>query len=206
MYSNAGVGISISEEDSLNAGQIAAQNALNSSNIKTPLFALLFSTSKHDPYKLVEGVTQVLGTECKIFGGYCFGIFTHTVLSTAGFEVGIIVIESDNIRLNYFQASPLPSNEFEVGKILGQQIKGAGLLSDSSILLFYDSLHHTIDGNPRLNMASPMLRGISEFIESWPAIAGMGVMGDAQFLPSYQWFESKVFRKRSINPVLSLNT
>jgi hypothetical protein len=109
MNSNASVGISISEEDSLKAGQIVAQNALNSSNIKTPLFALLFSTSKHDPYKLVEGVTLVLGTECKIFGGYCFGIFTHTVLSTAGFEVGIIVIESDNIRLNYFYLISLKS-------------------------------------------------------------------------------------------------
>lgn len=198
MYSNSGVGVSISEEDSLKAGKIAAQNALDSSNIKTPLFALLFSTSKHDPYKLVEGVNSVLGTECKIFGGYCFGIFTHSVLSTAGFEVGIIVIESDNIRLNYFLASPLPNNEFEVGKSLGKQIKEAGLLTDSSILLFYDSLHHTIDGKPRLNMASPMLHGISEVIESWPAIAGMGVMGDAQFLPSYQWFESKVFQQSAI--------
>lgn len=197
MPSLVGVGSSHEIQDSFAAGAAAAKQAVEKGKITRPLFALLFSTSRHDPHKLREGVRSVLGPACRLFGGYAVGVITHDHLSYDGHEVGIAVVQSDTARLNAFLESPLPGNELEIGRKLGRRMAAAELGADPSLLLFYDTVNYA-SGEPRLNLATPLLAGIGEHLKEWPHLAGMGMIGDMQLQPTFQWFEDGVHQQSAM--------
>jgi hypothetical protein len=188
---------STTHHDSRAAGLAVAQSALAA--CPRPNLALLFCTAQHDPHKLHAAVRETLGPQCLIVGGSAVGVITHEALSYDGDEVGLALMQSDSARIDAFIETGLPQNEFAVGQKLGQDLKPS-LASDSSLLLFYDSINH-LTGQPLLNMGTPLLKGIEAAIKSWPAqgsVAGMGVLGDMQLHPSHQFFDANVAQQSAI--------
>lgn len=186
----AGVGRS-ENPDSRAAGIEAARMALERGGVERPDLALLFSTSKQDAVKLRDGVREVIGPNARLLGGAAVGIITNDFLSYDGCEVGIAVLSSDRFRADLFIETGLAGGEKAAGERLGRKIAAARLPPDGSLLLFYDSIHRA-SGNVRMNMATPLIEGMSEHIPSWPAVAGMGMLGDMQLNPTYQWFDDRV--------------
>ena len=141
-----------------------------------------------------DGVREVVGAHCKIVGGFAVGIITREAASYDGYEVGVALIEGTGFEFDTFTESGLPGAEGEVGELLGQRLAAAEAADDSSILLFYDTVHH-VDGQPRLNMATPLLQGIARSLATQPRLAGMGMLGDMQLQPTWQFCDDAVLQQ-----------
>ena len=192
MATQVGVGYS-EQQDSHAAGVEAARRAMSQAGMPSDgraAFALLFSTGRHNPHKLRDGVREVLGSTCRLYGGYAVGIITHDSLSYDGYEVGIAVFASDTMKLDALLELQLAGNEANVGGRLGARL-ARNLGDDSNLILLYDSVKSTPAG-PRLNMATPLLKAMSTHLDAWPNLAGMGAIGDMQLQPTFQWFDQQV--------------
>ncbi|MEX2214258.1 MAG: FIST N-terminal domain-containing protein [Phycisphaeraceae bacterium] len=190
MGSKAGVGFS-DQTDSLAAGAEAAKQAMASAGLTRGDAALLFSTGRHNPHKLRDGVRSVIGPTCRLFGGYGVGIITHDHLAYDGHEVGIVIIQSDTWKIDAVIETGLPGNERATGQRLGEKLVAGGLHPDDDLVLLYDSVN-VAKGQPRLNMATPLMAGMSQHVKQWPDTAGMGMIGDMQLQPTYQWFDDRI--------------
>jgi small ligand-binding sensory domain FIST len=135
-------------------------------------------------------VRAVAGTT-PVYGGYATGIITHQALSYDGHEVAVAAISSDTFKLTAFLETGLVNNELAVGEALGRRAAAANLPSGSSSIILYDSVNPQ-PGHSTLNLATPLIEGISRHIRHWGPVAGMGMIGDMQLHPTYQWFEHRV--------------
>jgi hypothetical protein len=206
MSTQVGVGF-CSNAVSKDAAFTAGREALANAGISSADFAIAFATGKHDPHAIMAGFREALGPDARIYGGSAFGLITNTKLSFGGAEVGLAVFKSDSIRLDAFVQGGLDCGESEVGRLLGQEIQNAHLEPDSSMFLFYDSVKTPARGAPPvLNMATPLIGGVSESIGTWPRVAGGGFFADAGLeLPTYQWFEKTVLQQSAMALCLSGN-
>ncbi len=200
MATQVGVGFS-DVQDSRTAGAEAASVALAKAGIAGPVtgrasFALLFSTGRHDPRKLRDGVREVLGPTCRVYGGFGVGIITHDHLSYDGYEVGLALFASDTLKLDALLELQLAGNEASVGARLGARL-ARNLREDSNLILLYDSVKPTPAG-PRLNMATPLLKAMSAHLDAWPNLAGMGTIGDMQLQPTFQWYDQQVVEQSAM--------
>lgn len=196
MSTQIGVGFS-DLSDSRAAGISAAQSALANAGTTRADFALLFSTGKHDPQRLSDGVRETLGAGCRIFGGYGVGIITRDHLAYDGFEVGIAVFCSDSLKLHAFVETGLANQESATGEKLGSQLAAANLPADASLLLFYDTVNLT-SGSLQLNMATALVAGMAKHLPQWPVMAGMGMLGDMQLHETFQWFDGRVLQQSAM--------
>jgi hypothetical protein len=201
MTTTVGVGYS-DLSDSHRAGMAAARMAMQGTAIDRADLVLLFSTGKHDPARLSAGVREVVGPGARLMGGYAVGIITHDFLSYDGSEVGIAVFSSDTAKVDMFLETGLNDNEAATGEALGRQIASAGVPEDASILLFYDTVN-LVSGTFKMNMATPIVQGMSRCIGSWPSVAGMGMIGDMQLQPTWQWFDDRVEQQSAMALMLS---
>ncbi len=201
MTTKAGVGHS-DLSDSYGAGAAAARMAMQSAAIERADLVLLFSTSKHDPVRLRDGVREVVGPNARLMGGYAVGIITHDFLSYDGSEVGVAVLSSDTARIDMFIESGLNDNEPAAGEALGRQIARHGIPVDASLILLYDTVN-LVSGTFKMNMATPLVQGMSRCIETWPSVAGMGMIGDMQLQPTWQWFDDRVEQQAAMALMLS---
>jgi hypothetical protein len=203
MATKAGVGFSENPR-SREAGVEAALAATQQAGIESPRAAtrqagsaacdlvILFATSKHDPVLLSEGVRSVVGPKARLFGGSAVGIITAEHLGYEGFQVGVAVVQSDSLQVDMYIEGGLPDNEHNVGVKLGQQISSRHRTDDSNILLLYDLVKRQMSEGLSLNMATPLIAGMSEGLGTWPAAAGGGLTGDMQFHLSFQWFDDRI--------------
>jgi len=211
------VGVGFSDlKDSREAGIAAAREALiNAAFTQTttevgaergafvgltptrPAFVLLFSTGRHDPQRLVDGVREVL--HVPVFGGYGVGIITNEHLGYDGHEVGLALFTTDKTQAHAVIAPQINGREAEAGASIGATLALLNLGTDDSVLLLYDSVHH-VDGQPRLNMATPMIDAIGKQLggRGWPRVAGMGMIGDMQLNPTHQWYDGKVVQQSAM--------
>ena len=193
MSSSAGVGYS-EKIDSVEAGTEAARAAMDQAGSSSCDLAMLFSTSRHDPGKLAQAVRSVIGEKARLIGGYAIGIATADRLGYDGFQVGVAVIRSDSVRFSQFIAKGLPDNEYGVGLDLGGQVAAATDREAANLLLMYDA----VKGPPlegmvfNLNLATPLVQGMTEALGEWPPVAGVGMLGDWQGSPTYQWFDDRI--------------
>jgi hypothetical protein len=199
--SRFGVGFS-DETNSREAGERAARAALEEARLERADVALLFSTSRHDPKALHEGVRAVVGPAARLLGGYGVGIITNTQLAYDGYQVGVAVLASDEIEAHLFMETGLAGNEEGVGRALGRQLAGVAFSGPPNILLLYDSVNRS-GGSFQLNMATPLLRGMRESLPAWPPLAGAGLVGDMQCQPTYQWFDDQILQQAALALVLS---
>ncbi len=204
MASKAGVGFSENPK-SKEAGVEAAKAAMGEAGIENCDLAMMFSTSKHDPAQLRDGVRSVIGPHARLIGGYSNGIITNDKLGYDGFEMGVAVLSSDTVRVDMFVEGGLVNNEFNVGAALGNQVKGKDYLGKPNILLMYDFVKEKPPEGMswNINWATPLLEGMGQSLGDWPPAAGLAMMGDWQSSPTYQWFDDRIERHTAMALVLS---
>jgi hypothetical protein len=199
MTTKAGAGYSENPK-SRDAGIEAATSAMKDAGVDECDLALLYSTSKHDPVVLRDGVRSVIGNNARLAGGYAIGTFTRDHLGYEGFQVGVAVFRSDTVRVDMFIEKGLPDNEFNVGKALGLQINSKQYVGTPNIVFMYDS----IKGKPpegvafNMNLGTPLIEGMGRSLGKWPPAAGVGMFGDWQSNPTYQWFDNRIEQQSAL--------
>jgi len=167
--------------------------------------AIMYSTSKHDPAQLRDGVRSAIGPEARLIGGYSIGTITKDRLGYEGYQMGVAVMSSDSAKVDMFIEAGLPDNEFNVGVALGRQIKRQVYTETPNILLMYDSIRAKPPEGMvfSLNLVTPLIEGMGQSLRTWPPAAGVGMMGDMQGTPTYQWFDDRIERHAAMALVLS---
>ena len=200
------VGVGYSENpDSKKAGIEAAQMAMQEAKIDNCNLAILYATSKQDPVLLSEGVRSVIGSDSRLIGGFAVGIITNYFLAYEGYQVGILVMKTDSISIDMFIEKGLADNEYNTGVALGNQIISKKYQKEPNILLMYDSIKKIVTEGLSLNLATPFLEGMKTSIKKWPSMAGVGMFGDWNWSPTYQWFDNRIEQNTAMALVLSGN-
>jgi len=204
MATKAGVGFSENPK-SREAGAEAARAALAEAGVSECNLAVLFSTSKHDPVQLRDGVRSVIGPSSRLIGGYSIGIITRDRLGYEGYQAGVALFGSDSMKVDMFLERGLPDNEFNVGRALGAQIKSKSYEGTPNILVMYDSIKDKpLEGMVfDMNLATPLIQGMEKSLGIWPPAAGVGMIGDWQSNPTYQWYDDIIERHSALALVLS---
>ncbi|MBN2000428.1 FIST C-terminal domain-containing protein [candidate division KSB1 bacterium] len=200
------VGVGYSENPkSFDAGVEAAKSAVAQAKISRCDLALLFSTSRHDPVQLRDGVRSIIGSGARLIGGYAFGIITNDRLGYDGYQTGIVVFSSDTIQVDMFIEGGLTNNEYNTGLSLGRQIKSKDYVGTPNIILMYDFVRgEPVEGSLfNKNFSTPIIEGIEKSIGTWPPAAGIGLLGDWQVNPTYQWFDDRIEQNTTMALVLS---
>lgn len=168
-----------SELDSDKAAQSLVQETLSKLHEKIPKLAILFYSENHDAQKIVNILSGALN-KIDIVGGTSPGYITNDTLEVEQPYVSLAVLTGDNFNVETFYADRLNEREFEVGLELGEHAKA--FKEESQGILFYDSVKQSVsEGAPALNMATPLLAGISENAFSNMNLAGIGVLADPHF-------------------------
>lgn len=198
----AGVGYSENPK-SKDAGLKAASAAMREAGVDRCDLVIMYSTERHDPTQLRDGVRAIVGPGTKLIGGYSMGIITKDRLGYDGYQVGVAVISSESLKVDMFIEKGLPENEHNVGVALGKQIKSKKYRGAPNILLMYDSIKRSAAEGLALNLATPLIEGMSESLGTWPPAAGVGMMGSMQFNPTFQWFDNRIEQHSAMALVLS---
>lgn len=199
----AGVGHSVNPT-STEAAIEATRAALAQAGTETCDLALMFAASKHEPTQLRDGLRSVAGPATRIAGGNAIGVVTRDYLGYEGFEVGVAVLSAgpdDDIDL--FIEGLLPDNEFEVGLALGKEIRSKEYRGDPSLFLMYDAVKEMATAGYSLNMATPLLEGMGFGLGTWPAMAGIGMIGGMEGDTGHQWFDDRIEQGSAVALVLS---
>ena len=202
MASKVGVGYS-EDATSYEAGAEAARAALLDADLAGCNLVLLFATEKHNPERLRDGVRAVVGSATRLIGGYSMGIITKDRLGYDGYQVGVAVVSSGSVTVDMVIESGLVGNEYQVGVALGEQIKRRHYTGSPNMLLMYDSVIRSAAQGLALNMATPLVEGVSRAIGTWPQAAGVGMMGSMQWNPTFQWFDDRIEQHSAMALVLS---
>jgi hypothetical protein len=192
MATTAGVGFSENPK-SHEAGVEAASAALKEAGVAKCDLAIMFSTGKHDPRQLCDGVRSVIGPTARLIGGCSMGVITRDRLGYLGYQVGVAVVSSDSVKVDMFIEKGLPDREYAAGLALGKQIRSKAYQGEPNILLMYDAgkEQRTTEG-VALNFATPLLDGLGQALKIWPPAAGIGLADDPRFNPTYQWFDDRI--------------
>ena len=202
MTTKAGVGYSETPKSN-EAGAEAAQAAMADGGLDRCDLALLYSTEKHDPAQLRDGVRSVVGSDARLIGGYSMGIITKDRLGYDGYQVGLAAISSDSMEIDMFLQAGLADREYDAGLALGQQIKRKEYAGTPNILVMYDSVKRSVAEGLALNLATPLIEGMSRALGTWPPAAGVGMMGSMQWNPTFQWFDDRIEQNAALALVLS---
>jgi hypothetical protein len=167
MPTRVGVGYS-DDAKSFDAGAEAARAALRGADLGRSVLILLFANEKHDPERLRAGVRSVVGSTPRLIGGYSMGIITNDRLGYDGYQVGVAALSSGSVKIDMFIETGLVGNEHKVGLALGEQIRRAHYSSTPNVLLMYDSVIRSAAQGLALNMATPLIEGMSQKIGDWP--------------------------------------
>jgi hypothetical protein len=204
MATKAGVGFSENPK-SFDAGMEAAKAAMAEVGTSKCNLAIMYSTSKHNPSHLRDGVRSIIGPKARLIGGYSNGIITKDKLGYDGYQMAVAVLSSDTVKVDMFIEGGLDGDELNVGLALGKRLKSQEYRGTPNILLMYDF----VKGKPMEGMtvknafSTPLLEGIGQSLNTWPPAAGFAMMGDWQFSPTYQWFDDRIEQHTAMALVLS---
>ena len=193
----AGVGYS-ELSDSEAAGREAASAAIAQSGTEQVDFVLLFATDKHDPSLVHKAVRSVVGPDAPIVGGSAMGIITADHLGYEGQQVGVAVITSDTVKIDLFSEGDLSDGELAVGRALGRKIKATTFDGEPNLLLLYDIVKRRMSEGLSLNMATPIITGMTETLGAWPRTAGGGMVGSLQGNPGFQLIDDRVEQQKAM--------
>src|SRR5215813_1173466 len=107
MSTRAGVGYS-EKPRSWEAAAEAAAAAMAGASAQRCDLAIIYSTEKHDPVQLRNGLRSVIGPSAHLIGGYAVGIITADRIGYEGHQVGVAVITSDSLQIEMFIEHGLP--------------------------------------------------------------------------------------------------
>src|SRR5260221_6971835 len=156
------------------------------------ILAIVYTTEKQDPAQLRNGLRSVIGEKARLIGGHAVGIIAADRLGYEGHQVGVAVVQSDSLQVEMFIERGLPDNEREVGIALGRQISAREFRGEPNLLLMYDAVKRSAAQGVALNMATPLIEGMSEALGTWPPTAGVGMVGSMQCNPTFQWFDDSI--------------
>lgn len=198
MTSKAGVGFSEST-DSKAAARQAAGSALAQAGGK-PSLVLVYHTAKHDPNRYHEAVREVVGGDALLVGGYAGGIITRDHLGYDGYQSAVAVISSTTVAFDaYLERGLKDRGEHVVGEALGRQVRAAKHGDDLGLIYMYDSIKtFSGAGGANMNIGTYLIEGMTRSLGSWPPAAGMGMIGDIQFNPTFQYFNDQVVQQGAI--------
>ncbi len=174
--------------DTEKAGREAASQAIAKAGRQDPCeLVMLFSTAAHEPEFLRSVVASVFGGQAAIVGGGGIGAITNETFGYCGAQVGLAAVWMDGQDFELFSESGLVDFEEEVGERMGEKLAAAGVTANSPLMMFYDGINRSND-NVRLNLATPMLQGLSRGIGYLPSrLVGAGLQAGFD-CPSYpQW-------------------
>jgi hypothetical protein len=179
------------------AGAEAAREALERAGLDRADLVLAFQTSKHDPHAFHAGVRSVVGEDARLVGGYAAGIITNHRLGYEGHQAGVAVISAPSMRMDVLVEGDLRGRGPEAaGVSLGRRLRDVSFDGDPNLLLFYDAIKENVDDTLHLNMATPLLQGMSEgmgvSLREWPPTSGVGMMGDMQWNETWQFLDGEV--------------
>jgi len=200
----AGVGYS-EKPKSYDAGVEATRAAITEAGVSECELAIMYSTSKHEPTELRDGVRSVIGPNARLIGGYAMGAFTKDQLGYDGYQMAVAVLSSHSMKVDMFIEKGLPDNEYNIGIALGEQVKSKDYVGTPNILLMYDSIKGKAPEGVvfNLNLATPLIEGMRHSLGTWPPAAGVGMLGDLQSNPTYQWFDDRIEQQAAMALVLS---
>jgi hypothetical protein len=198
----AGVGYS-ENPDSETAATDAARAAMERAGVTRCDLALLFSTAKHDPARVLRSVRSVVGPDAKIAGGGAGGVITNDRLGYEGCQVGVAVVASSSVQAHTFIQPGLDSDEFAVGRALGTQISRHPFQGDRNLIVMYESVKASTPDGPVLNMGSPLLEGLGASLGTWPPVIGLGFLGDPRWKPGLQYMGDRLEAQCALAVVLS---
>ncbi|GAA0877248.1 hypothetical protein GCM10009119_02160 [Algoriphagus jejuensis] len=201
--SKFGVGFSDSA-NSLNAGKLAAEAALNQAGLSPEKVQLcfLFCTSRHDPAEFFAGVKFVLGEKTKFFGGFANGTCDNLSLGYDGYETVVGVWGDSTARFDLFVQEGIAFNEYETGKALGAQIVANEYPEGAQMILLFDAVNR-LEGKFRMNYGTPFIKGMNETIGQLPNTIGARMLGDMRFKPTYQWYDQTMTQNAAMALVMS---
>jgi hypothetical protein len=202
MPSRAGVGYS-ENSGSRQAGKEAARAAIADGGLDHCDLVLVYSTEKHDPEQLRDGIRAIVGPKPRLIGGYSAGTITKNRLGYGGFQIGLAAIASDTMQIDMFIERNIPDRETAAGRALGEQVKRGNYSGSANLLLMYDSVKRAAAEGLALNMATPLIEGMTEVLGEWPRAAGVGMMGSMQWNPTFQWFDDSIEQGSAMALVLS---
>jgi hypothetical protein len=193
------------EKDALSSGKKVARLALENGAIDNPEIVVSFCSSQTDANEFFQGLQSVVGQGVPIVGGSAVGIITNSDLSYEGYPCGAAIIQSDAIQKTIAVVNNLDQDEQAAGRKLGQDLSG---MSKGEILfLFYDSIKIPASETspPIMNASRPLIEGIQEKLKSDIPIVGLGVLGDLEFGPTFQFCGSHVDAQAAVGILASGN-
>jgi hypothetical protein len=186
-------------ENSYQAGIELAEKAVRQQKLNEQTLFFLFTTPHHNVEELMKGIRSVAGDTPVFLGCTTTGIVTNEFLSYNGILAGGAFISLESPFFNLFTEENIKDREFEAGVSLAKQIDKSNSVEESSVIMFYDSVKETsAEGQPALNMATPILEGFYSYSQKWPTFAGMGAIGEINlFYPCAAWGGNEVKRHSS---------
>ncbi|MBA3027186.1 MAG: hypothetical protein FP820_12415 [Sulfurimonas sp.] len=164
------------ELDSYKAAQFIVQETLPKIHEKNPKLAILFYSVHHDAQKIVKIISDAFN-EIDIVGGTSPGYITNDTLEVDQPYVSLAVLIGDDFDVDTFYSTQIKNREFEAGLELGEHAKSSKKQQHG--ILFYDSVKQSVsEGAPSLNMATPLISGISQSGLGNMNLAGIGVLAD----------------------------
>jgi hypothetical protein len=203
MATRAGTGFS-DEIDSALAGHMAAMEATGGRAITGAPLVFLFISARHDAVQVHTAVRAIVGPDAVIAGGSGGGVITGERLGMTGYEVGVAMIESDDLRAEVFLQEGVDNDPFQAGVALARQMEATGDDPDRSLLFFFDSVKVPAGaGPPQLNMATPFVDGLAGAMSPWPSVAGAGLLADDFRTTTVQIANDRIAQQSAIGLVLS---
>jgi hypothetical protein len=192
----AGVGYS-EKPAGRDAGAEAAAAAMAQAGLDACDLVLVFATGKQDPAAVRDGVRSVVGDRARMIGGATVGVVTNEHLGFEGHQVGVAVMRAPRVTVDVIHEAPITAGEQAAGEALGAAIRArVGTGGPAALLLLYDIVKDGIGGS--LNLATPLLAGLTTSLGTWPPTAGCALMGNLQFSKSFQFVDGKVLERAAV--------
>lgn len=194
------VGIGFSQnENSYKAGVEIASKALAKTSLSTETLFFLFATPHHEIEELIGGIKSLTGDGPKFLGCTTTGLVTRDYISYTGALAGGGFISSDDSFFHLFFEEGINNREFEAGKSIARKIQEGNTPEDAAILLFYDSIKVTsAEGQPELNLATPMLEGFHAQYKYWPTVAGIGSWSEIHIISSCLVWANDIIKRHAL--------
>ena len=194
------MGVGFSDlSNSFEAGEQAAKDSIITEFESSIDIAIIFASGRHNAKEVLHGVRSILGQDTRLAGGSTSGIITNKKLGYEDFHVGVLSLDASEFSCKAFWQNNISTSGETPGIEIGEKINSLGC-KVQNLLLFYDSVRLTAnEGGPALNMATPILNGITEKIPGEYPFAGIGVIGDALFsTPASVWLDDEIKRDAAI--------
>jgi len=194
------MGIGYSDlSDSFNAGVQAAKGSIKNEINPSINISIVFLSGRHKAEAALRGIRSVLGHSTRIIGGSTSGIITNEKLGYEDFYIGVLSLNTSDYSCKSFLQNNISSSPEVSGLEIVDKINALES-KEQNLLLFYDSVKLTAsEGGPALNMATPILNGITKKIPKEYPFAGIGVIADALFsTPANVWLDDEIKRDAAI--------